>query len=323
MRAMQARGFSGYEDLALRDLPKPRAEPGGALVRVTAAGVTPLDHTILTGHFPLARAPLTLGNEGAGVVEDGGDTGLSSGTRVMFTGPYGVLENGAFCEWLAVKREHLFPIPTSVGDVEAAGVPVAYLTAYMALQSAGMAVGKSVFAPAIGGSVGNAVTQLARALGARHTVSTTTSTAKASTAREHGFDEVIDLGEETVSDGVRRLTQGYGADIVIDAVGGALLSESLSILANGGSLTTLGYAAGRESTIDVTHLIWKGASIRSFMLFAEPPAAWEHAWHAVGALLASGHVRPIVAKVYALEDAAEAIRYLVEDRPFGRVVLEI
>ena len=323
MRAMQATGFSGYGDLEFCDLPKPRAEQGRALVRVTAAGVTPLDHTILSGHFPLASAPLALGNEGVGVVEDSGDTGLPSGTRVMFTGPYGVLENGAFSEWLAVKREHLCPIPPNISDVEAAGVPVAYLTAYMSLQSAGITDGKSVLAPAIGGSVGNAVTQLARALGARHSVSTTTSSAKASTAREHGFNEVIDLSKETLSDGMRRFTQGYGADIVIDAVGGRLLSESLGILAQGGSLTTLGYAAGRESTIDVTHLIWKGASIRSFMLFAEPPAAWEQAWHAIAALLASGRVRPIVARIFALEDAAEAIRYLVEDRPFGRVVLEI
>src|ERR1700678_510721 len=90
-------------------------------VRVTAAGVTPLDHTILTGGHPRARAPLVLGNEGAGVVEDAGEAGLAVGSRVMFTGPYGVAENGSWQEWLLVKPEHLVVVPDAIDDVVAAG----------------------------------------------------------------------------------------------------------------------------------------------------------------------------------------------------------
>src|SRR5882762_5851125 len=74
MRAMRAEGFSGYKDFKLVDLPKPAVSDGKVLLRMTAAGVTPLDHTILSGHFPPAKAPLVLGNEGAGVVEEGGGT---------------------------------------------------------------------------------------------------------------------------------------------------------------------------------------------------------------------------------------------------------
>jgi NADPH2:quinone reductase len=84
---------------------------------------------------------------------------------------------------------------------------------------AGFQPGKTVLSPAIGGSVGNAVTQLARALGARHAMSTTTNHAKAEQARILGFDEVIDLSTETLGEGVRRITEGYGSDIVIDSVG--------------------------------------------------------------------------------------------------------
>ncbi len=91
MRAMRAEGFSGYKDLKFVDLPKPTVADGKVLLRMTAAGVTPLDHTILSGHFPRAKAPLVLGNEGAGVVEEGGGTDFPAGSRVMFTGPYGVL----------------------------------------------------------------------------------------------------------------------------------------------------------------------------------------------------------------------------------------
>jgi len=323
MRAMSAEGFTGYKDLKLVDIPKPAVSDGRVLVKITAAGVTPLDHTILSGGYPRAKAPLVLGGEGAGVVEEAGGTAFPIGSRVMFTGPYGVSENGAYSEWLAVRRENLCLIPDNVDDVSAAGVPVAYLTAQMTLSQAGFAKGKTVLSPAIGGSVGNAVTQLARAQGAKHAISTTTNHAKAQQARSLGFDEVIDLSMDKLSDGVRRITEGYGADIVIDAIGGEILSEALGTLALGGSWTTLGYSAGRKATIDVTHLIWKRASMKSFSLFAQPAEVWRAAWSVVLPLLQSGAVKPIVAKTFPLTEAADALRYLIEGRPFGRVVLTI
>src|SRR5271168_2382137 len=267
MRAMRAEEFSGYKGLKLVDLPKPAATDGKVLLRITAAGVTPLDHTILSGQYPRAKPPLVLGGEGAAVIEEGGGSDFPVGSRVMFAGSYGVSEDGAYSEWLAVRKESLCLIPEAISDVSAAGVPVAYLTAYLALSLAGFQPGKTVLAPAIGGSVGNAVTQLARALGARHAISSTTSAAKARQAKALGFDEVIDVSQERLSDGVRRITEGYGSDIAIDGIGGEVLSEALSTLAVGGSLTTLGYSANRMATIDVTHLIWKRASIRSFSLF--------------------------------------------------------
>jgi NADPH2:quinone reductase len=323
MRAMRAEGFSGYRDLNLVDIPRPAVSEGRVLVRITAAGVTPLDNTILSGKIPRAKAPLVLGGEGAGVVEDGGGSEFPVGSRVMFAGAYGVSEDGTYSEWLAARREDLCLIPDNITDVAAAGVPVAYLTAQMTLRYAGLAKGKTVLSPAIGGSVGNAVTQLARAQGAKHAISSTTNHAKAQQARYLGFDEVIDLFEEKLSDGVRRITKGYGADIVIDAIGGEILSEALGTLAVGGNLTTLGYSAGRKATIDVTDLIWKRASIKSFSLFAQPPSAYAEAWDVIVPLLRSGAVKPIVARTFPLAEAADALRYLVEGRPFGRVVLTI
>src|SRR6202453_4709117 len=246
MRAMRAEQFSGYEGLKLVDLPNPAVTDGKVLVRITAAGVTPLDHTILSGQFHGMGAPLILGNEGAGVVEEGGGTEFPAGSRVMFWGVYGAFEDGTYCEWIAVRKEDLCLIPDSVDDISAAGIPVAYLTAQVALTLAGFRPGKTVLAPAIGGSVGNAVTQLARALGAKHAISSTTNHAKAEKAKALGFNEVIDMSSESLTDGVRRITAGYGADIGIDAIGGEVLSEALKVLALGGSLTTLGYSARRN-----------------------------------------------------------------------------
>jgi len=98
MRAMRAESFTGYGALKLVEVPKPILADGRVLVRITAAGVTPLDHTILSGGYPPATAPLILGNEGAGVVDDPGDSSFPVGARVMFTGPYGVFEDGTYSE---------------------------------------------------------------------------------------------------------------------------------------------------------------------------------------------------------------------------------
>src|ERR1700676_3734139 len=321
MRAMRAEQFSGYEALKLVELPKPTVTDGKVLVRVTAAGVTPLDHTILIGDFHIPEKPLILGNEGAGVVEEGGGTDFPVGSRVMFFGAYGAFEDGTYGEWIAVRKEDLCLIPDNVDDMSAAGIPVAYLTAQVALTRAGFRAGKTVLAPAIGGSIGNAVTQLARALGAKHAISSTTNHAKAEQAKALGFNEVIDTSLEKLGDGVRRITDGYGADIVIDGIGGEVLSEALGALALEGRGTTLGYSATRQTTIDVTNLIVPQASIRGLNMFAQPKASIRAAWEVIVSLLKSGAIKPIVAKTFPLAEAADALRYLVEGRPFGRVVL--
>ena len=281
MRAVRAEQFSGYGGLKLVDVAKPAVTDGKVLVRITAAGVTPLDYTILSGNFHGMKEPLVLGNEGAGVVEEGGGADFPAGSRVMFFGAYGAFEDGTYREWVAVRKEDLCLIPENVNDVSAAGIPVAYLTAQVALTRAGFRAGKTVFAPAIGGSVGNAVTQLARALGAKHAMSSTTNHAKAEQAK------------------------------------------ALGALAFEGSLTTLGYSASRQTSFDVTQLIVPQASIRGLNMFVQPKAAVSEAWTAIVSLLRSGAIKPIVAKSFPLPDAAEALRYLVEGRPFGRVILTI
>src|SRR5277367_4259637 len=271
MRTIQAKTFSGYGGLRQTDSPKPQPAKDRVLVRVTAAGVTPLEYTILSGGHPRAKAPLVIGNEGAGLIEDAGDSGLTVGSRVMFTGTYGVGENGAWQDWLLVRPEHLALVPDSIEDVVAASLPVAYLTAQTTLTLAGFKPGMTVLAPGIGGSVGNATYQLARAQGASKVMSTAGSAAKAAKARKLGFEDVVDLSEEGLAEGVRRITAGKGVDIVIESIGGTVTSEALSSLSLDGILITLGYSAGRKTTIDVTDLIWKRARMAGFSLFAQSP----------------------------------------------------
>src|ERR1700751_1085477 len=147
MRAIEAKTFSGYCGLQQTQLPQPQPERDRALVRVTAAGVTPIDHTILSGGHPRAKAPLVLGNEGAGVIEDAGASGFAVGSRVTFTGPYGVAESGAWQDWFLVRPEHLALVPDAIDDVVAASLPAAYLTAQVTLTLGGFKPGMTVLAP--------------------------------------------------------------------------------------------------------------------------------------------------------------------------------
>src|SRR5260370_16730928 len=130
---MRAEGFKGSKAFKLEDIPKPAVSDGRILVRITAAGVTPLDDTILSGQYHLATTPLVLGNEGAGVVDEAGGTNFPVGSRVMFTGPYGVFEDGTYSEWLAVRKENLCLLPAAMDDVRPPGLPVASLTSPLTL----------------------------------------------------------------------------------------------------------------------------------------------------------------------------------------------
>src|SRR5258705_2540588 len=255
MRAIEAKAFLGYGGRRQTELPTPQAAMERALVRVTAAGVTPLEYTVLSGGHPRAKAPLVLGNEGAGVIEDGGESGLAVGSRVMFTGPYGVAENGAWQEWLLVRPEHLALVPDAIEDTIAASLPVAYLTAQVTLTLTGFKPGITVLAPGIGGSVGNATYQLARAQGAGKVISTAGSAAKVAKARELGFEDVVDLTAEGLAEGVRRITAGKGVDIVIESIGGTPSSEGPGTLGAGGKSVTVGCSPRRQNTTVVTCLL--------------------------------------------------------------------
>ena len=168
-------------------------------------------------------------------MEEGGGTDFPAGSRVMFWGTYGAFEDGAYSEWIAVRKEDLCLIPDNVDDVSAAGIPVAYLTAQVALTLAGFRPGKTVLAPAI------------RRIGRQR--SDTTGARSRSKTRHIEHDQPCESRDrrrrsdsmrssillwKSWADGVRRITDGYGADIVIDGIGGEVLSEAVKALAPGG-----------------------------------------------------------------------------------------
>lgn len=322
MRAFVASSFTGFAGLALQNTPTPAPAEDRLLIRVVAAGVNVVDHSILHGKMPMVAAPLILGNEGSGIVEDG-DADFPAGTRVVFGGPFGVLEAGSYAEFIAVPKAMLYHVPANIDLVEAAGLPVAYISAFMALEMAEFTAGKTVFAPGVFGGIGNATLQLARALGAKKVVSSTASSGKASRARAAGFDHVIDTSTEPLAETIRRMTDDYGMDVVIDGLSGPILSASLEVLAPRGTIVTVGYSAGREAKVDVTNLIWKSGQIKGFNFLMESSERREQAWQVISSLLVKKSIRPVIDRVFQFDETGEAMRYLVEERPSGRVIVAL
>jgi NADPH:quinone reductase-like Zn-dependent oxidoreductase len=325
MQAVQAVDHGAYDALQIVDIPEPRPREGEALVRVTAAGVNPLDRTVLAGLLPSAKVPpLVLGNEGAGVVVEDPSGLFAAGDRVLFfAGAGGVRQDGTFAELVVVAAGHLAALPDEIPDALAGGVPVAYLSAFLALRQAGFAKGQSVLAPGVGGSVGNATLKLARALGASRLLSTAGSSAKArAAAADAGLAEVeiVDLEHESLADGLARLAP-HGVDVVVDAVGGPLTGEAVGGLARGGRVVVMGYAAGTQTNLRLTDLVWKLAVVSGFSLFAATPEEQAEAYATFLPLIANGEIEPAHDRTFPLEQAPEALRHLIEDRPFGKVTL--
>ena len=329
MRAIQYDEFGDYDVLRAVDVPIPVPSPGQALVRLTLAGVNPLDDTVRRAKLPAAAVrplPIRPGGFGVGVLTEPGASALSAGTRVVLSGGrYGVGADGTWAEYVAVDPQHVLPIPDGVDDTAAAALTAAtgHLTAYLALtELAGFHSGQSVLAPGVGGGVGQGGVDIARVLGAGAAITTATSTAKAERGRAAGF-EVIDLSTESLRDGVHRLTGGQGVDVVLDGDGGAVTGAALGALAVDGTLVSIGYAASTRTEIDVTDLIWKNTHIHGFRFALFTPEQINSANTYLLELLARKEIAPLVDRVFPLEQAAQAQRHLAEGGPFGRVLLAI
>ena len=330
MKAIQYTAYGDYAENRLADRPPPKPADGQALVAMRTVGINPLDNTFRSGRHYAATAenlPRVGGQMGAGVVVESKSPRFKAGDRVFVTGPgFGVIADGVWRDLVAAPAAGLWPIPENIDDDHAAAflAGAGYLTAYLVLSEfVSFRPGQSVLAPGIGGAVGMESVQIARKLQASLAISTASTTAKSETARAAGYEHVIDLSKESLRSGVMRITDGKGVDVVIDGVGGALMSEALGCLAFGGSYAVVGYASGRESNINLTDVIWKAAKVRGFTLRAFAPETIAGALKTLTEYAAQGALQPTIAKIFPLSDAPEALRYLIEGRPFGRVLMRV
>ncbi|MEJ1968649.1 MAG: zinc-binding alcohol dehydrogenase family protein [Rhizomicrobium sp.] len=328
MKAVQYQAYGDYGENRLVDLPRPELREGEVLVEMRAVGVNPLDNTFRSGHIFFAvpqNLPRVGGQSGAGVVAESRSGAFKVDDRVFVAAPgLGLTVDGTWREFVTAPATSLSLIPDAIDDDHAAAylAGAGYLTGYLALtELAKFKPGQSVLAPAIGGAVGMETVQVARRLGASLVISTAGSTDKAERARAAGYEHVIDLSKESLKDGVMRITGGKGVDVIVDGVSGKLTGQALASLAPGGTFVIAGYAGGRDAEIDVTDVIWKAATIRGFTFRLFTPQTIAAAGAALADFLKDRALQPTISKAFPMSQAPIAVRFLIEERPFGRVIM--
>ena len=324
MRVIQMTGAGGPEVLVLQRVEIRDPGRGEVRVRVRASGVNRADLLQRRGLYPPPPGwPADIpGLEYAGVVEEVGE-GVElwrEGDRVM-----GLVGGGGYAEYVVVPEREILPIAEGLTFEEAAAIPEAFITAHDALfTQLGLCVGEKLLIHAVGSGVGTAALQLAAATGA-DVIGTSRSAWKLERAGELGLAAAIDTTKEDLVQAVGRLTGGAGVDVVLDLIGGTAFQASLDCLVERGRLIVVGLTAGRVAEVDLGVILRKRLKVIGTSLRARTPeekiAAARSFDDFVGPLLASGRVRPIVDRVFPLEQAQEAHRYMEANANFGKLVL--
>jgi NADPH:quinone reductase-like Zn-dependent oxidoreductase len=307
MRAIRQRTLGGPEVLELVEVVRPEPGPTEVLVRVSAAGVNPVDwKTRARGGF-LGEPPFTVGWDVAGVVEElgRGVTRFAKGDRV-FGMPRFPHEAGAYAEYMTSPTRQLARIPVGLSDVEAAALPLAGLTAWQALvETADVQPGQRVLILAAAGGVGHLAVQIAKARGA-HVIGTATS-AKHGFLTKLGADETIDYTSEAVENRVRDV------DVILDLVGGEESAPALQTLRDGGIFIRVPSASDIEALLDRS-----GDRVRVTGILVEPDRV---GMEALAGLVETGALRAHVAQTLPLEHAARAHELGETGHTQGKLVL--
>ena len=321
--AVVCEGLSGPSHLQLRRMPRSPLRPGAVRVALKAAGINFPDVLMTYGRYQhRPELPFVPGFEASGIVAETAPdvTQVRVGDRVIAQ-----MRTGAYAEETIVPLAQIRRLPQGFSFAEGATFLVAHMTAYHGLKTrAGISPGGTLLVLGAAGGVGLAAVQVGKALGAR-VLAAASSEEKLRVAVQHGADGTINYAEERVEDGVRRLTSGNGADIVLDPVGIAQ-ETALRCLAHGGKLLIAGFAGGAIPAYAANRILLKGASVvgvRAGEAARQNPAMRVRELEELLALADQGLVRPFVSARFPLSRYAEALRLLEERRAIGRIALEI
>jgi NADPH:quinone reductase-like Zn-dependent oxidoreductase len=309
MRKITQRTVGGPEVLELVEAPRPAPTPTEVLVRVTAAGVNPVDWKVRTRGGFLGDPPFTVGWDVAGVVEElgYGVTRFQPGDRV-FGMPRFPREAAAYAEYVTSPSRQLARIPDGLSDVEAGALPLAGLTAWQALvETAGVERGQRVLILGAAGGVGHLAVQIAKSRGA-HVIGTARA-AKHDFLAEIGVDEAVDYTTEAVEDSVGDV------DFVLDLVGDESTRGAIATLRDGGLFIVVPSAAGLGDLLELA-----GGRVRVTGILVEPDRS---GMESLAQLAATGALRPTIAETFPLEQAARAHEVGETGRTAGKLVLTV
>ncbi len=344
MLAQVQRTFGGPEAFAFEDVPDPLAAPGELLIEVRACGLNRLD--LLQRVAPLVRGfslPHIAGMDVAGVVVGHGDgvdpTALPIGTSVLVdpvstcgacdrctTGrsPYceelrtvGSTRPGGFAELVTTPASHAHRIPDGMSFVEAAAIPVPYITAWHALVVAGrLRAGETVLVNAVASGVSTAIVQLAKSAGAT-VIGTLGGPERIPLARQLGCDHVIDHRAQDIAHTVADLTDGRGVDLAVDHVGPSLFADTVRSLGIEGRLVFCGTTSGTRAELDLPAVYHWGRTLIG-------AGGYQHEEFAdMLAAVALAELRPVIDSVHAFADLPDAQARMEAGGFFGRLIVQM
>jgi putative PIG3 family NAD(P)H quinone oxidoreductase len=326
MKAVVLAGFGGPEVLKIADVAAPIPSAGQVLIRVAATSVNRPDIAQREGRYPPPPGESEiLGLEIAGTVEALGPDvrGFAPGDRVL-----ALVGGGGYAELATAHAGHVMRMPANLRFTEAACICETYITAYMNLfTGARLGAGESVLLHGGGGGVNTAALQLCKALNPAGRVFVTASPTKVARVAALGADRVIDYKHEDFASVVLAATDGRGVDVILDHIGAPYLEANLRALAVNGRLAIIATMGGREATLDLARLMVKRQTIMGSVLrprpIAEKAAIIAEFERAVMPLFASGRIKPVIHKVYPIEEVAQAHRTMEASGHFGKMVLAL
>ncbi|MDR8412032.1 zinc-dependent alcohol dehydrogenase family protein [Nonomuraea sp. 3-1Str] len=326
-RTVRFHELGGPEVLRLEDLEPGEPGPGEVRIRVEAIGLNRAEALFRSGRYiqPVKRLPSGLGNEAAGVIEAVGPdvTGFGEGQAVSVLPSFSHNDYGVYAERAVVPASALVPRPDGVDAVAGAAVWMPHLTAYGAMaEVGGVRAGDTVVLTAASSSVGVAAIHTAGRLGATPVAVTRTS-AKKRRLLDEGAAEVIVAEEEDVAGRILELTGGRGAEYVFDAVAGPGVSELARAVAPGGTLFLWGAQSGQPTPYPAFDLGMPALNMRTYTMLeiTRDPARLRRAVAFITSGLRAGTLRPVVDRLFPLEEIVEAHRHMESGAQFGKIVV--
>ena len=331
MRAARLRAIGGPENISIEDVARPEPAAGEVLVRLRAAAFNRRDVFIAQGLYPGIALPVTLGSDGAGIVESAGSPGpLSPGDEVLINpmldwgadqrvwsasaSILGMPHAGTFANFVTVPAENVYRKPRALSMEEAAALPLAGLTAYRAMFARGeVRAGETVLLPGIGGGVQTFALLFAKHAGAR-TIVTSGSDEKLRRAKELGADETINYVQ--TPDWHKAVRALGPVDLVVDSSGGDTLNKAVGAVRPGGRIVVYG-GTRPESTLRLFPVFWNHVDIRGTSMGSPADFA------GMLELFEGGALRPAIDRVYPLDDVVEAALRMQSAGQFGKIVLRI
>jgi NADPH2:quinone reductase len=323
MKAIVCSSYGPPENLNLEEIDNPVAGDNEAVVEVYAAALNFPDGLQIQGKYQFQPPmPFTPGSEVGGVVISAGPglEGFAVGDRVMATPGIGGL-----AEQVVVKADGLRKIPDSMDFKTAASFAMIYTTSYYGLkQRANLKPGETLLVLGSSGGVGLAAVELGKVMGAK-VIAAASSDEKLEFVSQFKPDATLNYGDGELKERVKQLTDGRGADVIYDPVGGDLFDQACRCINWNGRLLVVGFTSGRIPEYKANLALLKGSSMVGVFLGRfrkEEPAEYEKNFTELLDLYGAGKLKPIVTQSFAVKDYVQAFNIFTERRVMGKVTLE-